>query len=446
MAVETFENEESNASVREKLNDTITAVQMLMQAGGGGGVIPFNLIYTGNWIRPTTVFSVPAGAAIQFPSEASTSALGSWIQDFYLYEDNNDDGVTSLLFENLAGVIQDLELDNPRQVTSIYFPLLAVVGSDLYFYGLNQCTELQLDSLKLVGSDFRVDDSPLLTELNLPELEAVGRFELGHCDTLSSLSVPKLKNLENLYFNDIALTSINFPELLYVAGGIEMSSMSELTSLTFSKLETIDRFIFTYNMENLTSFSYGTELKKVYGDQYFNSTSLNEESVDHIVTTLAGLDGTNGTSIWGDRALELANQNSPISLGSLDAISKLIGRNISVNVNYPTEAVLNVTVGDIGEGVLGYIKSPQVGSVVTTPFSPKLLSVTSDGANFVLSLEDSEAMNSFLNSKHLWIDDEQVDGNFESDGDTFTFVLNPEADVPVLVFGQTYEIKIAEFT
>lgn len=449
MAVETFDNEESNASVREKLNDTITAVQMLLQAGGGGGVIPVIVDYTGTWGNPISLTALPSSSLTFLPSLLQVNDVGSWVQDIDYYEDSNTgQGVTSISFPNLAGVIQDLELDTLNYVTSLEFPLLSGVGSDLILDRMALCTSVTMPELKGVGQQLRFNNFALLTSISLPLLEYASEFELANMNSLESVSVPNLKTLRNIYINsNEALLGISLDSLTTITDYFEASNLSSATSINLPVIERIGSINSQYGSSpNLTTINLGSSLKRATGSQNFNGCALSTDSVDHLLNVFASLDGTNGTTEFSQDLDLSGSNNSPFSINGWPAYTKMYDRGLSLSVNRPEHLEFTLTAGALGGGSFGY-KQGVAGSITNFIFSSNTTELSSDGTDFVLTLIGHEAMGDILyNGMNLFIDDGQVDGNFNSnETGSFFFELNPEAVVPTFVSGQTYNIKIARF-
>lgn len=447
MAVETFENEESNASIRTKLNDTIEAVQLLIQAGGGGGVIPSEITYTGTWVSPITVFSIPSSSAQHFPSGVVVTPLGSWVQEFYLEEDNDDNGIETLSFDNLAGVIEDFEILYLNLLTTLDIPKLEIVGSDMYIRDLPLCTSFSAENLTLVGDTFNVSDCPLLTSIVLPNLTASSYLNISDCELVETISLPNLKNVNELSIYQLEnLSSLAVPELVEIKNRLEFNGVPLLTSIVFEKLESIGDVYFQYDGTPIEVFSYGPALKRVTSDQVFSSTSLNQASVDGILNSLAALDGTNGTTLFENRSVRISGDNiSAVSSASLNAITLLRERDNYVEVKFPDEYVFNLNAVDMGEGAVGYSRDSS-GSISSSMISPYVVSLYTTPDNFTFNFAGPEIVYNMLDSKSLWINDVEYSGNFDtvSEGN-FAFTPNEETEIPAFIAGQVYEIKIGRF-
>ena len=85
------------------------------------------------------------------------------------------------------------------------------------------------------------------------------------------------------------------------------------------------------------SLSYSTpEIKEVNGNVDLSGCALDEYSVNYILTVLASLDGTNGTTSYNGRSINVSGGTNAIpGTAGLEAITTLEGRGCTVSYNTP---------------------------------------------------------------------------------------------------------------
>lgn len=487
MAVQTFSNQEANSSIREKLNDTIQAVLDLIQNTGemgsslndvsnemtstkqsleelnetvesiisngvpsGPPVVFPEISYTGNFQKRTRFFSVPQHAFSFFPDNINVTGEGSWLEDLEIFEDENiSGGLSTLEFSNLSGVVDELYLERLSNLTSLNFPELCAVGDTISLDRLTNCSQLTFPKLRVVGYEFRLSRNQSLQNLNLPNLESSDSISFNENSELISVSMPILNQVKYFHCSENQLlSSLDFSGIREISETIELYNNPSLTSITFENLEKLGQIYFVNSMDNLTSFSYGNNLKEVTGDQRFDGCSLNSSSVDHIIQTLALLDGTNGTLEFNNKSLNIENNNSFfVDPNTFEAIQKLYDRGVIVNVNRTNSVQFNLTAGSSGSSI-GFEKN-SFGSVTNSLISSFINSFSTNGENLAITFSGPSPVHELLNHLgFIWIDGVIHRGYFTSDGTTHTFVYEPQEgeNLTPLVNGQTYSIEITNFT
>jgi hypothetical protein len=83
----------------------------------------------------------------------------------------------------------------------------------------------------------------------------------------------------------------------------------------------------------LTNFSFGNSLRNLVGNFVTTSNSLNQTSVDHILTTLANLNGSNGTIAYSSKTITITGGAAAPSAAGLAAKAILIARGCTVTHN-----------------------------------------------------------------------------------------------------------------
>jgi hypothetical protein len=169
---------------------------------------------------------------------------------------------------------------------------------------------------------------------------------------VTSLSFPGLEALINLRFQgDVEVTSLSLPDLRIIneayngdigfGVGIDVQLIPELTTVYVPNIEfclSHDSTVFRFSdCENLTDVTLGTvgTLKVLYNSIVLNNCALNSTSVTRILNVLISLDGTNGTTEWGDgSALDiLGGTNAVPSESDLVKIATLEARGATVYYN-----------------------------------------------------------------------------------------------------------------
>jgi hypothetical protein len=174
-----------------------------------------------------------------------------------------------------------------------------------------------------------------LPSINLPMLEVVNGTITSTSTAITTVSLPKLLHGGISLTGDAAgLSSLNFPELI-VSTSFNISGVkSGLTSISFSKVEQIiSAFTFPTLATSLSSFSFGNSLKNMASNFVITSNTLNQESVDHILTTLANLDGSNGTVAYSNKTVTITDAAATPSATGLAAKATLIARGCTVTHN-----------------------------------------------------------------------------------------------------------------
>lgn len=449
MAVETFENDESNASVRQKLNDTIEAVQELMETTppSGGLELP-EISFTGNWIADTSFFTVPAGALSFYPAGITVSGNGNWLQNLYIYEGNNEDGFLTLEFTNLTGVVEDFELENFNEATSIRVPELKVVGDSFSIYSMPNLEELYAPKLVAAGRRIQVENLGNVSEINLPKLEFTENVNLNNSDNLTLINLPMLSEVESFYIeSNPLLTTVNVPSLEKITDYLYFRGDESLTGLELPSIVRLHQVMVDNDMLVFSHWRYGPNLVKVTGSQLFNGTALDAASVEHILETLSSLDGTGGTTAFENNTVELQGDNAAITVPCVQYIETLNNRSCNVNVNYPLDVSFSMTAGQLA-GKTGY-KRGQFGSVGAGFMNSFIEEVSTEGGVLKLTaIGPAPLHNNVLNNLNLWIDDIRYEGYWGYDQDTRVVEFFPDSGYAPLTFAnaQTYSIEIKTFT
>lgn len=175
-----------------------------------------------------------------------------------------------------------------------------------------------------------------LPSINLPSLEVVNGNITSTSTSLQTVSLPKLLH-GGISFtgNANSLTSLNLPELKVLVGFDISGTKSGLTSIAFPKVEHISGSVFTLPTSSnaLSSFSFGSSLKNMVPNFVTTSNSLNQTSVDHILVTLASLNGNNFTIAYSNKTVTITGAAATPSATGLAAKATLIARGCTVTHN-----------------------------------------------------------------------------------------------------------------
>lgn len=451
MTLETFQNQENNISIRNKLNLTIekvnsltSLVDNLIENGipASSSTIPIQIDYEGEWIYNTQILSVPPSAMSFFPSDITVTSNLCWVTEININEWNPPRaGIENITFTNLGGVVEDCRVTDLSTNTFVSFPELKVVGEDFYLVGQSIATEFFIPKLEVVGETFQISYCDELTQINVPNLKRVGYMNFEELPKVTDINLPEIIYINYIYIrNNSELININFPNLEIVGDETYIQENSNLRNFHFENIKMLSGC----NIGNLTSFSYGDNLLQVRGDQRFELCELDSESVNNILTTLVRLDGTSGTTLFQDYSVNLSNNNAAFtSKEALNAVYVLREeRQVSVDVNYPSTS-FNMTAGT-NDGSVGYFEGGN-GSISNSILHDFIKEFSSDGSTINFLLEGHYILSELIRSSvvidgisHMGYLDEYEEGKFR-------FVFEDET-LPVFVNGQTYSIEINQYS
>lgn len=219
-------------------------------------------------------------------------------------------GITTQLNGNYSNWI--LEAPNLEYLTNIQF--------DNMFY------RLIANNLKYLGNaQFSYN-----TVFDLPSLEKIGNINAW--GSFQSMNLPNLReagriNMYNQAF-DILFPSLEVAQELFIPYG-----SGNFTTLSLPNLKATNRFFFA---QNSTLQNVDISSLEYCGDTYisFESCSLTQASVDHILTTFAAMNGSvNGWSYQYATILLNGGQNQPPSAIGQAAIVTLQSRGVGVATN-----------------------------------------------------------------------------------------------------------------
>ena len=265
----------------------------------------------------------------------SSSAIGSGVASTF-YTNNK---ITALstnadIMDGFGPSTQQFD----SSYTSASFPTIQGLISNFGNLGSIQInnpniTSLDFPILKVMGA---LNISSGISSINLPQLVYMdGQLNLSSLANGTAISFPALQTINSgIYIQSFQSNSISLPALTYVGGSISIqpSSNANPQTLNLSSLEHVDGGI-TIQMSNLTSLNLSS-LKYVQSCQTMQfQTELDQTSVDNILEAFAALDGTNGTTLWNCGNVQVSGANAAPGTAGLAAIATLQGRGINVSYN-----------------------------------------------------------------------------------------------------------------
>jgi hypothetical protein len=348
-----------------------------------------NIAYTGVFSGYPANIPITKGQGIFFTSNNYILETDKywWDDEFDTY--NYDlSGVETLNFYNLGGIKLDFRLGGKSEtlLTDVNLHDIAVVGDDFYLESLPALETFNANNLSYVGANFDIYSMDKIdTQFNFPNLKTI-KFAFDYTYNNVLENTPQFPALEtvgtvNIYENSatqdtMTFDSLRFFEYGYIYNNVGMLAGPEFPALTsfyylqisnndsmidpptFPDLETVGGFDFYGNLlvstapatPSLITASYigwynnpamvnglnFTALKEVNGNVDFSGNALDETSVNYILTTLAGLDGTNGTTSYDSKTVNVSGGTNAIpGTGGDAAIVILEARGCTVNRNTP---------------------------------------------------------------------------------------------------------------
>lgn len=248
-------------------------------------------------------------------SFTATSIVFPTLENAQSVNFNSIQSIITLGFPNLISA-QDIGIENISNLTSLNFNSLVSCTNQLSFGNL---PNVQLNFPLLKTARLFLNNSGFPNTLDSSVLPVIEKLGLNVDDNnIFNVFLPTVSNLDFLNFNGQNVITINIPNIISVS----------------------TNFISINNRPSMTSIILGgVGITKRWGGGNnpfinFSNNSLDQFSVDNILTTLASLDGTNGTTISNNGTLLLnggANQ-VPSAAGS-DARIILLNRGWNISTN-----------------------------------------------------------------------------------------------------------------
>lgn len=282
----------------------------------------------------------------------------------YFQIDNMDNANTQFDFSNLKTINgtfyytwNDI-LENTPQ-----FPALETINNNMYIYYNNAIQNtMTFDSLRYVDyaaiyQNAGMVDGPVFPSLtsmgyldmnnndymtNPPQFPALltvnGSFYFyGHDSVTTAPALPLLTTCGSIqiYQNQMLDGGFDFTSLTHVTSTLNISdNIAMLTAPAFPALVEVNGALLIENNSSLVNGFSFPSLKRVDGNVAMSNSALDEASVDYILTLLASLDGTAGTTSYDNRVINLSGgSNAAPGAAGLAAKAILEGRGNTVYVN-----------------------------------------------------------------------------------------------------------------
>ena len=239
-------------------------------------------------------------------------------------------------------------IDGPN----IVFPKLETIGINLYldynsnYNGMSNTACPAFPALKNIGDSFYIYQNnfksyPVFTSLT--NINNSLNFYNNSGDGGASYSGPGFPALTKVnsnlsMYNNWNMTDVpEFTNLLTVKYWVQFFNCNALT--TFPSFPVLTNIYYagieSYDCPAMTSVgAFLPSIKQINGDVNFQNCALDEVSIDLILTRLASLDGTNGTTNYEYKNIYLnGGTNSIPSATGLAAKSVLESRGCNVYVN-----------------------------------------------------------------------------------------------------------------
>lgn len=221
---------------------------------------------------------------------------------------------TSISFDNLNGILDDgyrqqIEIHSVNQLLeSVNFPELiaANCGIQIYSNSLQSVSLPKAKALKWLYINGNVNT------VELPEVEYMNSIGFG--GSPEYINLPKLKYVERLSITESSLLSVELP-LLEVASSPSFAFyISGCTSLT------------NLSLPSLRNIKSSTVI--------LSNNAFNQSTVDGLLIKFASLDGTNGTTLFANKSVNLSGgTNATPSSAGLAAKAILQARGCTVTTN-----------------------------------------------------------------------------------------------------------------
>lgn len=291
-------------------------------------IVPFNVSY-GNFASPNS----------------TTTLLPSFSVNFFF-----ENQLTTLTFNDTC-ILNGLNISSALALTSMSGPDVVA------FSGVLGGTYAALTTFSFPNLMYSANFAPVfsvLTTLSLPSLIAFSNVVTASAPLLTTFNVPLLRqalvgfspifasittvSLPSFTFSatfapTFALcTSLSVP-VLSVIGSSFAPVLASITTLSLPSLTYVGT-TFSVTAANLVTFSMGSTLKSIGGNFTLTGAKLDQASVDGILVSLAALDGTNGTTAYSSKTVNLSGgTNATPSATGLAAKVTLVARSCTVTNN-----------------------------------------------------------------------------------------------------------------
>lgn len=238
--------------------------------------------------------------------------------------------MTSLSFPNLVYMNNNFT-PTGNSIASVSAPNLVKIGGRLN-PSLSSLTSLTMTNLTTIGNNINII-APLTT-LSLPALVS----SVGNSSTLNSLttlSLPNYTTCTNSFIPSFnSLVTLSLPAFTTMVGIFSPSGAAALVTVSLPAIVSMSSTVAVTPAPNLANFSFGSTLKSIGGNVTLTSCALTQASVDSVLVSLAALDGTNGTTAWSSKTVDLSGGTSSApSATGLAAKVTLVARSCTVTTN-----------------------------------------------------------------------------------------------------------------
>lgn len=288
------------------------SLEINADGGVGGGLTQyyFGANIPGTYAGGDASFPVEGLAQIQMSGSGGYGGGGQFTATFITFP--------SLTLAN------GFNISGTNSLKTINAPLLTNVSGQLYLNGNSALESLNFPALTNLGSGISLgnNNTSVPLSLNFPVLINAS-FNTNNGSNLPNITSSQFPVLEKTNFNmyDGALVSVDLPSVKEVSS-LQFTGSNNTTTINLPGLVTLGTSYIQFSLNNLQNFSIGTAgtLKSVANgsNMYIdlNQCKLNQASVDGLLTALASLDGTNGTTTSNNGSLYLTGQNAtPSSVG-----------------------------------------------------------------------------------------------------------------------------------
>lgn len=282
-----------------------------------------------------------------------------------------------LTFTNLSFVGSSFTIQNNAALTSISNTAFPALSACNYMTIKNNTvmTSVSFPALTSVfGGSFLIDTMPALTSISVPNLAYLySGLSFKTCNAIVSMSFPALASTDgtNQWDTLNSLTTISLPALVRSAGSLTFKALPALTSLTFPaltqlgvKTNTSGQTIYgqggfqaqtcaaltaiNFPVVNymagidlsvggtaaVTTITFGVPFVRCDGNINITSAALNQTTVDLILSRLAALDGTGGTSAYSSpKTVKIQGTSATPSAAGLTSKATLVARGVTVTHN-----------------------------------------------------------------------------------------------------------------
>lgn len=287
---------------------TVSYKQLVTTSGVSAPILSFDV----NFADENELLTIDLGNVVLLSSWLVTTALK-------LNTVSGPNVVTA--FASIAGTLDAL--------TTLSLPNMVTAGS-IIFSSTSLTTHSYPSLVNMLGNFGGT--LPALTTISVPNLVSIGNSFNGTFSTITTVNFPSLVSLGAAFPTLAACTSFLVPSLQVIGGAFALTAAS-LTTFSLPAI-VIMASTFSITAANMTTFSMGSTLKSVGGNFTMSGMKLDADSVNGILVSLAALDGTNGTTAYSSKTINIGGGTSAAPSGAgATAKTTLQGRGCTVTTN-----------------------------------------------------------------------------------------------------------------